>query len=234
MPKDNWDDQKFAKDWDIDAAVNNPMRNLLLSLLTTIVKENYKHGDKILDLGFGSGQVEQLILKGLPDAEFVGVDSSEAMMGLATGKITEDKLTAIQYDLNNISGLELPKANYGIAITSFALHEISAKAKQAVFKYIYKTLSKDGIYILVDRFKIPTDTLPAVYKSQWNWQAANRNTTNWSDWKESFEDYAGRLRTKDDSPDTVEDQLNWLREAGFNASCLQLQLDRGLIVGVKP
>ena len=232
--KDNWSDQRFASDWDNNAAVNNPMRNLLLSLLLTLVEDNYAIGDKILDLGFGSGQIEKMIFKKLPDAEITGVDSSETMIKLAKKKIgIGSKLSTIHHDLNNTTELELPNSPYKFVITSFVLHEISATHKKEIFKYAFDALTDKGIYILVDRFRINIKDLRNTYKAQWHWQSQNANITNWSDWKEQFEEYEKRMVAKDDSPDPVDDQLMWLREIGFTAACVQLQFDRGLIVGVK-
>ncbi|MBX4187387.1 MAG: class I SAM-dependent methyltransferase [Candidatus Doudnabacteria bacterium] len=230
--KDNWSDEKFAADWDNDAAVNNPMRNKLLSLLVTIVADNYNAGDKILDLGFGSGQVEKMIFDRLPDAEVTGVDASETMIKMAKERVPQSNLIAIKHDLTEIGRLNLAKDQYKFAITSFCLHEIPAPHKKEIFKFIYDSLTAGGIYILVDRFKIDIEFLKGAYRSQWKWQSENANT-DWSDWKEQFEDYTKRMNSKDDSPDTTEDQLKWLREKGFAAACFQLQFDRGLIVGIK-
>ena len=41
------------------------------------------------------------------------------------------------------------------------------------------------------------------------------------------------MSVKEDSPDTLEDQLKWLRQVGFKADCLELELDRALVLAIK-
>ncbi|MBX4205447.1 MAG: methyltransferase domain-containing protein [Candidatus Doudnabacteria bacterium] len=226
--KDNWDDQQFATDWDETSAVKNPNRLALLELLTAIVSDNYVEGKYILDLGCGSGLVEQQILEKLPNAKFVGVDASDIMLAKSKERISEDQLITIKHNLEQIDTLSIPPAEYQIAFTSFALHEISSESKRKVFKFIYDNLSPNGFYILVDRFKIDAQNLNIGYSSQW------KHTLH-PEWKGnlSFADYTSKMSVKDDSPDTLEDQLAWLRQLGFKADCLQLQLDRALIFAIK-
>lgn len=229
--KDNWSDEAFTTDWDSDAAVRNPTRSLLLDLLTSIVADSYVKGNKILDLGFGSGHVENRLFTKFPNAQIVGIDSSEVMIGKAHEKLKNNRnVTMIKHDLASINSLVLPEGQYQFAITSFVLHEIPSAQKREIFTFLYKTLMPQGIYILVDRLKIDSDGLFFPYKSQWDWQKLHATSNS----KKSFEEYTKEMSVKQDSPDFVEVQLNWLREAGFKSSCLQLQLDRGLIVAVKP
>ncbi|OGE87612.1 MAG: hypothetical protein A3J07_02755 [Candidatus Doudnabacteria bacterium RIFCSPLOWO2_02_FULL_49_13] len=228
--KDNWHDPKFAMGWDADAAVNNPSRARLLDLLLTIITDSYSNDGMILDLGFGTGLVEEMIFNKIPAAQIVGVDSSEAMIAKAEDRLKGRNMITIQHDLNEIKNLKLPQGQYQFAITSFALHEIPSIHKQEIFKFIYKNLVSGGMYVLVDRFKIESDSLASAYESQWRSQT---KSATWTDWKEPFAEYKKRMSIKEDFPDLVEDQLAWLRESGFKAACLQLEFDRGLIVGLK-
>lgn len=228
--KDNWSDPGFATEWDTEAAHSNPTRSLLLDLLATIVTDAYVEGNKILDLGFGSGHVENRLFQVIPHVEIVGIDASDVMIAKAQEKLKySSTMTIIKHDLNDISKLILPSGNYQIALTSFVLHEVDSTKKREIFDYIYKTLMSQGMYILVDRFKINSGNLHLPYSSQWNWQKKQSGAAG----TKSFDSYVQEMTSKEDSPDSMEDMLAWLREAGFKAACLQLQLDRGLIVGMK-
>lgn len=228
--KDNWSDQEFATDWDTDTAISNPSRSLLLDLLVSIVHDAYVEGNKVLDLGFGSGHVENKLFHVLPSVQIVGVDASDVMMAKAREKLENNpNIMMIKHDLNEINDLILPEGKYQIALTSFVLHEVPSAQKREIFEYIYKTLMPKGIYILVDRFKIDADGLNQAYAGQWNWQRRLENSTG----AKPFAKYAEEMSAKEDSPDTMEDQLFWLREIGFKSACLELKLDRGLIVAVK-
>ena len=228
LMKDDWNNQNFATDWDQTAAVTNPNRLALLELLAAIVSDNYIEGKYILDLGCGSGLVEKQIIEKLPNAKFVGVDASEVMLAKARERISKDQLITVKHDLEQINSLSIPSVEYQIAITSFALHEISSEAKKKIFQFIYNNIIKNGFYILVDRFKIDAQNLKTGYSSQW------KNTVH-PEWKGdlSFEEYTAKMSDKEDSPDTLEDQLKWLRQIGFKTDCLQLELDRALVFAVK-
>lgn len=226
--KDNWHDPQFATDWDETSAVTNPVRIALLELLTAIVSDNYIEGRYILDLACGSGLVEKQIIQKLPNAKFVGVDASGIMLAKARERISKDQLITISHNLDKINNLSIPLVEYQVAITSFALHEISAESKKQIFQFIYNNLTNNGFYILVDRFKIDAKNLKIAYSSYWNKGVH-------PEWKGSltFEEYTTKMLAKDDSPDTLEDQLRWLRDIGFKADCLQLQLDRALVFAIR-
>ena len=66
----------------------NPTRTEQLDILLTLVEGEYRPGSAILDIGMGSGRVEESLLGRLPDAFVVGVDASEAMLALAAGRLS--------------------------------------------------------------------------------------------------------------------------------------------------
>ena len=78
--KDNWSDPTFAAEWDQVDSRGHPTRGEQLDILTSIIADSYKVGTYILDIGCGSGQVEELILSKCAEAKIVGVDSSAAML----------------------------------------------------------------------------------------------------------------------------------------------------------
>ena len=60
MPQD-FKDQHTAQQWDADTRYYNPTRPEQLDMLLSIIAAEYQAGDSILDLGFGSGLVEEMI-----------------------------------------------------------------------------------------------------------------------------------------------------------------------------
>src|SRR5918997_895131 len=80
-------DEATARAWDVDPASTNPTRTEQLDIPLTLDEREYRPGSAILDIGMGSGRVEESLLGRLPDA-FVGVDASEAMLALAAGRLS--------------------------------------------------------------------------------------------------------------------------------------------------
>ncbi|MEJ0021132.1 MAG: class I SAM-dependent methyltransferase [Candidatus Doudnabacteria bacterium] len=229
--KDNWHHQEFATDWDTDTHKGNPSRLAQLDLMTSIIVDNYERGNKILDLGFGTGQVEDLILKKIPHAEIVGVDSSDAMIEKAKKRLEPflSQVTMIKHNLEEINSLVLPENKYQFAITCQVLHELAHEKKKQIFKFVSDALEPGGMYFLLDRFKIDAEPMFKIYKGAWNWQERQAKLKS----NKTFDKYKEQISTKEDYPASLEDEMHWMNEAGFKTGWLHLQLDRGLIAGVK-
>ena len=76
-----------ARRWDSeDARRTNPDCESQIDLLAALVAESYRDGDRLLDLGVGSGLVEEALFERLPDIRVVGIDLSEAMLERARGR----------------------------------------------------------------------------------------------------------------------------------------------------
>jgi trans-aconitate methyltransferase len=82
---DKWHDRAFIRVW--DAQPQNVLKAEQLDILAAVIKDNWRRGARILDLGCGTGRTEALILERLPVARFVCVDRSEVMLGFARERL---------------------------------------------------------------------------------------------------------------------------------------------------
>jgi len=227
--RDDWQDPGFARNWDADAEVGNPMRALQLDLVASLVAAEYRAGTTILDLGAGSGQVEALLLTARPDARIVAVDASPAMLALAKDRLVEagSQLDFVLGDFAEPERIVLPAREYGIALLIQTLHHVPDDRKRRVLALLARTLSPQGLLILVDRLSFEDPALRSVHASMWNW--LERRPAVKSGW--SPEQLFERLAGKEDHTASLEQHLTMLREAGFRAACLELQLNRAVFVG---
>jgi len=230
MP-DQWCNPDFAENWNRTTLEGNPTRAEQLDILLSIVEKEYQAGKTILDLGMGSGQVEEMLFSRRAEIDVVGVDYSPIMIELAQQRLRScsEQCTIIQHDFSNIAGLSLPDREYQIAISIQALHHMSHQNKKELSKYVYDTLEAGGIFLLMDRIAIDTAHLSSLYTILWNRLESLTNVK--SGW--SAEDFLQRLQNKEDHPASVEEHLDWLRSTGFHAACLHLHLDRAVIGGIK-
>src|SRR6185436_12838252 len=83
MTFQDFKDPHIAQQWDADSLTNNPSRPEQLDMLLTLVEAEYQPGKTILDLGIGTGLIEEMFFHRIPAAQVVGVDASAAMMGRA-------------------------------------------------------------------------------------------------------------------------------------------------------
>ncbi|GAA6618573.1 class I SAM-dependent methyltransferase [Scytonema sp. NUACC26] len=229
---DEWFNKDFAKQWDETAFEGNHARTKHLDIMLSIILKEYQAANTILDLGIGSGQFEATIFDQRPNANIVGVDYSPAMLELAEIRLRSflEQCVLIQHDFTNLEKLVLPRKKYQIAVSVQALHHISHQKKLEVFKYLYQILEEKGIFLLSDRITINTTHLSHLYTALWEYLEENSKMK--SGWSGKYYVHE-RLPQKADYPATLEELLTFLHEAGFQAACLHLQMDRALIAGIK-
>jgi ubiquinone/menaquinone biosynthesis C-methylase UbiE len=227
---DDWENPAFAQRWDAVVSAANPSRAEQLDILTAIVERVYVPGTSILDLGLGSGLVELALFERVPEARIVGVEQSEAMIALAEQRLAPYKghWEMVRHDLADTASLTLPEQAYAIAFSVQTLHHLPHEAQRAVYQFVSRLLPPGGVFLHMERVALDTETFAEVIPPAW--EALDRRAEVKSGG--TAEDFLARLRHKSEYAATLEQHLAWLREAGFAATCLHLQLNRALMVGV--
>jgi ubiquinone/menaquinone biosynthesis C-methylase UbiE len=229
--KENWHDPDYARSWDETANVGNPTRIEQLDIVLSMIQAVYRTGGAILDLGAGSGQLEERLLARVPDAQVVAVDSSRAMLDIARTRLngTDNRLTFVTGDLGDPESIVVPPRSYQVAVSVQALHHVPDTGKQRLFAWLHRQLEPNGLFVLMDRFAIPLDGLRTVYGAVWD--RLERTATHKSGW--TAEHFLGRFGNRQDNLATVADHLAMLRGAGFAATCVHLHLERAVLAAVK-
>jgi len=235
MALQDWNDRDEVKRWDAQGYTRNPMREEQLDLLLSIIADHYQPGKWVLDLGYGSGQVEKMLFERIPDARVVGIDASQEMMALAAERLADyqDQYVSIEHDLANIGALTLPAHPYQFVIAIQSLHHLTPGEMQAAYQFIYNTLKPGGLFLLLDRMKVDTSKLWSVFQSVWSRQDRIYSTTALNHEGKDFADHEQIVRERGDLPVNQASHLTWMRDAGFEAACLHLHGNRALIAGRK-
>jgi ubiquinone/menaquinone biosynthesis C-methylase UbiE len=228
---ERWHDPGFAAEWDARNMTGNPMRAEYLQILLAIIAGEEQAGLTVLDLGVGTGRVAAPLLERLPGVRLVGVDGSAAMLDLARQRLQPyaDRCILIQHDFAEIATLQLPPGVYRIALSVQALHHVPHAAQRAVLRHVYGLLEAGGLFLHAERIAIDVEHLAPVYGAVW--ERLEEQAEEKSGWDR--ERYLRRQRERHDHIATLDEHLAWLREAGFTAACVYLQLDRALFVGRK-
>ncbi len=226
---DDWLNPDFARKWDAGAEVGNPSRALQLDLVTSLVAAEYRPGPDSLGFGSGSGNVEAMLLAARPDARIVAVDASPAMLAIARERLARagDRVTLVEGDFAEPERIVLPKRDYGIALLIQTLHHVPHDRKARALAMLARTLSPGGLLILADRLAFKDPILRSVHGAMWEW--LERRSPVKSGW--SAADLFRRIAGKADHTESLEAHLALLRAAGFAAGCLQLELNRAVLVG---
>lgn len=123
----------------------------------------------------------------------------------------------------------MPKHEYQIAVSVQSLHHLDEASKCRLYETLYERLKDGGIFILQDRVALDADELAPIYESIW--ERLERLSPYKSQWSGKY--FLERLKDKQDYPGTIENQLTWLRDAGFYAGCIHSHLDRAIFVARK-
>jgi SAM-dependent methyltransferase len=228
-------DPMNAQAWDAGNQGRNPSRAEQLDMLLTIIADHYQPDKTILDLGIGTGLVEEMLFQRIPQAQLVGVDASAAMLELAHKRLQpySDQYTALIHDFTEIDALQLPPRDYQIVFSVQTLHHLTDEQMLVAYQFIYNRLQAGGLFLLLDRIAVEQGNLYSVYQSLW----ARQDTLNQSQVHDAegmtFAEHQRIVAERGDLPIGLESHLTLLKQAGFEAACLHLQTNRALLVGRK-
>lgn len=180
----------------------------------------------VLDLGAGTGLFSRMVLDKCPLARFALWDVAEKMLGLARERFRDypDQFRYVVEDYRRLGTGE----SFDMVISSLSIHHLEDQEKRELFGVVYRVLRQGGIFINVDLVKGPTISLEEFYWT--NWLEKIRRAGASED-----EIRAGIERRKAfDRDATLENQLFWLREAGFpDADCVYRDFKIGVFFGIK-
>ncbi len=206
----------------------------LLDIQEDLVRRLFERHDhpvhRFLDLGAGDGAMTELLRSVLPAAEAVLVDFSEPMLARAGRRLGPDGWSAVRGDLSAPTWSEgLPAGAYGAAVSSYAIHHLTAERKRGLFTEVYELLEPGAMFVNMDVVVI-AGPLAGLFDEQLLANAAGTGHAGAEHaGAEPFDDHS------EDRPDPAEAQLTWLREAGFEDVELHFKWAEGAIYGgVRP
>lgn len=232
----DWSDATTAQAWDRAADAHNPSRREQLDILVSVVEGLWQPDTWLLDLGCGSGQVEELLFQRLPAARVVGIDSSQAMLAIARERLT-DRLARCQLvvgDLADLESVRLPDRAYRLAIAVQSLHHLEAGRLRAAYRWLFDRLEPGGVFLLLDRLRVPGPDAWPLLRLVWQRQDRLCGSDLTSHEGTDLADHQVRLDGRGDRPVLLQEHLRWLGDAGFCPTCLHLHANRALIAGCKP
>jgi tRNA (cmo5U34)-methyltransferase len=157
---------------------------------------------RVLDLGAGTGLLAGKVAERHPAAELVLVDGAPAMLDEARAALPQ--ATVHVADL----GDPLPAGAYCAVVSALAIHHLDDDGKRDLFARVLAALKPGGIFVNAEQVAAPTPRHEAHWTA-WHRERALAAGASEDEWA------AAVARMAFDRRATAEDQLAWLRAAGF-------------------
>jgi tRNA (cmo5U34)-methyltransferase len=212
-PGAHWQREGLAASFAERRAILLPQLDLQEQVIRLLLDRGQRPIERFLDLGCGAGSISELVLDAHPHAHGVLVDFSEPMLARVDAQLAghAGRWRAVRGDLDDPGWPEaLPDGRYDAIVSGLAIHHLPAERKPVLFGELLPLLEPGGLFINMDYVTI-AGPLQGLFDEQMlaNAVRADRESGG-SHTHEELE-----LEDDDDRPDTVEDQLRWLRDAGF-------------------
>jgi tRNA (cmo5U34)-methyltransferase len=169
---------------------------------------------RILDLGTGEGHLLAAIARHRPGVHAVGLDLSPAMVAAARDRFTAgDHVEFGVHDL--MDGLPEELGNFDLVVSALAIHHLPEERKRSLYAEIHDTLRDGGAFYNLDCVAAPSEELHDLSQRAFGFEEREADPS--------------------DQLAPLEDQLDWLREAGFDSvDCHWKWLALALFGGVWP
>ena len=165
---------------------------------------------RVLELGSGTGEWAERFLEGHPKAEFEAVDFSDQMRSIAAHRL-EPFGSRVRLHASDLNGA-LPRGCFELVVSFFAIHHVSDKGR--LVGEVAARISEGGRFLWADITAASAPALEQLFVD--DWVAFMRQ----AGLEEERISHVLRDHRENDLPETVERQLGYLQQAGFDPAAV--------------
>jgi tRNA (cmo5U34)-methyltransferase len=209
-----WEDRGFIESWDERSDQERLVREMQMKTVVFMIPQPKEQAIRVLDLGAGYGALAAAILEDRPNASAVCIDGSEEMikLGQERNEKFKGRMEFVRDTLDSPGWLNLISGSFDAVISARALHHLTHEQRRQFFRDAHGLLRPGGCFVNADSLKASSETLRGLYR---------KTRQRWID--EPFGNTAGaetpssrtRLPHGAHYNGLMEDELSWLRAAGF-------------------
>ena len=198
--------QSTANDQDLERLKQLPCAEDIFATLLRIIPFERHEEISVADLGSADGFLSALVLSQFPEANITLIESNEERLNNSRARFAEnaDRITCLHNDFARTD----PPEKYNLIVSAFSIHNLNGIEKRALFRTLYSHVRPNGLFVIADRVKAPTERLQDKYRRNWAEESLAAGATE-ADISKS------RERMFEDHESEIEEQLEWIRNAGF-------------------
>ncbi|MBN6189053.1 class I SAM-dependent methyltransferase [Aneurinibacillus sp. BA2021] len=188
------------------------------------IAETKSESPTILDIGAGTGLLSARMLEKYPNASITLIDLSEKMLDMAALRF--EQRSQVKYIVGDYTTYEFADT-FDIVISSLSIHHLMDGEKKALYHKVFSIMKQDGIFINADQVLGSSPYIESLYTGDWKKKIEQSGLTR--------EEIASAYeRTALDKMSTLEDQMMWLKEAGFtDVDCIYKYFNFVVLFGRK-
>lgn len=113
-------------------------------------------GDRVLDIGCGTGTFATTLKKRYPEVDVTGIDPDPKALARARHK-AERARVPVRFDRGFADSLEYPDASFDKVFSSFMFHHLEGRNREATLREVRRVLKPGGNFYLLDFEVSPSD-----------------------------------------------------------------------------
>ncbi len=206
---------EVLKFYDSVMPIRVPCYNDMLAIIAELATAHPGQNLTIVDLGIGTGNLEEKMLSVREDMTIVGYDYSKEMLDYTSRKLGtfRSKLKLTQLDFITQKLPIMPKCD--VVVSNLALHSLPDDARTEVFVSVFDMMKDDGVFILGDKFRSRSSVVNELFgkfSNKWR-ENVKKGWTNSEHRK--YESVWKLQGNGEEYVDTVEGYYDILKAVGF-------------------
>ncbi len=213
MPGSHWQRGELVSSYLERREVLVPLLEQQEEIVRLLIERHPRPVGRFLDLGAGDGGMSAIVFAVSAQAHGLLVDNSEPMLARVGERFAESGMhwQTMRADLDDPAWLApIPAGHHDLVISGLAIHHLPAASKRRLYREIYELLAPRGLFVNMDYVSV-VGPLRGLFDEEMRAKAlAHEHAHGGTRSAEEVD-----LEDDHDLPDSIEQQLAWLREAGF-------------------
>jgi tRNA (cmo5U34)-methyltransferase len=219
----NWEEQDSAAFLEYgDCFV--PERELQIEIFRALIPEP-GNGALVVELCCGEGLLSEAILRRYPACRVLALDGSAAMRERAARRLSPfgKRAEVREFDLAQTNWRRFDQPLHA-CLSAYAVHHLDGPEKRELFRDIARLLAPGGMFAIADLIEPETGIGRGVAAQQWDDAVKQRSLGLRGDLsaydyfiQSGWNYFSAPGPDPVDHPSGLREQLEWLREAGFEA-----------------